>query len=483
MRRASVMSGEHHRLTTLDSGLRVVTERMENVRSVALGFWIPTGSAMEADDQAGISHLLEHMLFRGTCSHRSEEIDQIFDAMGAECNAETDREATSLYTRVLDHHLPRALEVMSEMVWSPRFEALGAEREVVLEEIAMYEDDPQDRVFDVLGEAVFGDHPLGRPVIGHAEVVRAVGEERLREFHRTRYLPERMVLAAAGSVDHDELVRMVEQAQTRTAEQSSSAGARDGGQAGNRGDGSGRRQTGRALGGRGDPLRAPHRGDDRSSGDLMRAPHSAPPLGPGALARRVRFLSKDTEQYHVCLGGAGIDRHDERRFALRVLEGVLGGTSSSRLFQEVREKRGLAYSVFCFSNLHAHAGEVGLYVGTRPENLSEAMATIAQELERFVERPCDAQELERSRENVKGRVGLALESTSARMSRLGSSVLGGLPILSVDEIVDRIDAVQAADVGELAGELFSPSGLSAAGVGPDEDAFQAALAPLQGVTA
>jgi predicted Zn-dependent peptidase len=456
-----------HRITTLDSGLRVITERMENVRSVALGFWIPTGSAMESSEEAGLSHLLEHMLFRGTRSHRSEEIDQIFDAMGAECNAETDREATSLYTRVLDHHLERALAVMGEMVWSPRFEALNAEREVVLEEIAMYEDDPQDRVFDVLGEAVFGEHPLGRPVIGRAEVVAAVGEERLREFHRARYQPERMVLAAAGSVDHDELVRTIEQAQAH-AELQRPGGATHGRPPATRSDGSHARSCAGQLDGADN---GPH------------PPRSAPPLGADALARRVRFLRKDTEQYHVCLGGPGIDRHDERRFALRVLEGVLGGTSSSRLFQEVREKRGLAYSVFCFSNLYAHAGEVGLYVGTRPENLGEATATIAQELERFASNSCDEQELERSRENVKGRVGLALESTSARMSRLGSSVLADLPVLSVDEIVDRIDSVQVADVGELAGELFAPRRLSAAGVGPDEDAFQAALAPLQAAIA
>jgi predicted Zn-dependent peptidase len=453
-----------HRLTTLEGGLRVVSERMDNVRSVALGFWIPTGSAMELDEQAGVSHLLEHMLFRGTRSHRSEEIDQIFDAMGAECNAETDREATSLYTRVLDHHLPRALAVMSEMALSPRFEALEAEREVVLEEIAMYEDDPQDRVFDVLGGAVFGEHPLGRPVIGRAEVIGAVSEQQLRGFHGERYIPEGMVLAAAGSVDHEELVRMVGQALDDAAGQPAA-----GGDAQQRQAAVARPSHERASG-----------GGTAASETASFAVRSAPPLACDTLARRVRFLRKDTEQYHVCLGGPGIDRHDERRFALRVLEGILGGTSSSRLFQEVREKRGLAYSVFCFSNLYAHTGELGLYVGTRPENLGEAIETIAAELERFVESACEERELERSRENVKGRVGLALESTSARMSRLGASVLGELPVLSVDEIVDRIDAVQASDVAGLAGELLIPARLCAAGVGPDEDAFNAALAPLGG---
>jgi predicted Zn-dependent peptidase len=421
-----------HRITTLDNGVRVITERMENVRSVALGFWIGMGSAMESDDQAGLSHLLEHMLFRGTDSYRSEEIDQIFDEMGAEINAGTDRESTSLFTRVLDVHLERALQVMGEMIWQPRFEDLEAEQKVVLEEIAMYEDDPQDRVFDLLGEAVFGSHPLGRAVIGRAEVVGGVELAGLRTFHDEHYLPQSIVVAAAGSVDHEEFLGMVQRAS---------------------------------------PPSTPS-----TNGAAILSPKQAP-----SFQRRVRFLQKDTEQYHVCLGGQGIARHDERRFALRVLEGVLGGTSSSRLFQEVREKRGLAYSVFSFSNLHAHTGEVGLYVGTRHDNLSEAIATIAQELDRFVAEPVSDEELTRSRENVKGRIVLALESTAARMNRLGSSVLSDLPILSVDEIVERIDAVTASDLHELAIELFAGERLSVAGVGSEESIFQAALAPLEAV--
>jgi predicted Zn-dependent peptidase len=407
----------------------VITERMENVRSVALGFWIATGSAMETHEQAGISHLLEHMLFRGAGKLSSREIDEFFDGMGAEVNAGTDRETTSLYTRVLDRHCPRALAVMGEMVWQPRFEDLSAEREVVLEEIAMYEDDPQDRVFDALGEAVFGEHPLGRAVIGRADVVRDVELDGLRDFHAERYRPERVVAAAAGSVEHEQLVAMVGEACLQ-----------------------------------------------------MAAPDALPQLpadsGEPAFERRVRFLQKDTEQYHVCLGGRGIARNDERRFALRVLEGVLGGTSSSRLFQEVRERRGLAYSVFCFSNLHAHTGEVGLYVGTRPDNLVEAMATIASELQRIVDEPASVQELDRSRENVKGRMVLSLESTAARMNRLGASLLADMPILSVDEIVDRLDAVTFEDMQDLAAELFACERLSVAGVGAQESLFEQSLQTL-----
>ncbi|HEY2216473.1 MAG TPA: pitrilysin family protein, partial [Solirubrobacteraceae bacterium] len=426
-----------HEITTLTAGsaggapgVRVVTERMPSVRSVALGFMVPTGSAGEHDGEAGISHLLEHMLFRGTEHFGSEEIDQIFDAMGAEINAGTDKEATSVYTRVLDRHLERAFEVIGEMVFQPRFGELETEREVVLEEIAMYEDDPQEKVFDLLGGAVFGSHPLGRAVIGTAQVVGSVTLEQLSAFHTAHYRPEEIVIAAAGSVEHEALVELAGKLPIPTA------------------------------------------------------PGSQPALNGSSehpdYARRVQFFEKDTEQYHLCLGGGGIGRGDDRRFALRVLEGVLGGTSSSRLFQEVRERRGLAYSVFCFSNLYAHTGEVGLYVGTRPDNLEQALAVITAELERCVEQPADEQELTRSRENLKGRVVLSLESTAARMSQLGGSLLHEMPILSVDEVIERIDAVTLADLQELAAELFAPQRLSVACVGPDDRVFDDAIAPLGG---
>jgi predicted Zn-dependent peptidase len=428
-----------HRITSLDSGLRVVTERVPSVRSVALGFWIANGSTSEHPGQAGISHLLEHMLFRGTERYGSEEIDQIFDAMGAEINAGTDKEATSLYTRVLDRHLEHAFDVMSDMIWNPRFGELEAEREVVLEEIAMYEDDPQDRVFDALGRAIFGSHPLGRPVIGTAQVIGAVTREQLAAFHAEHYQPPRIVIAAAGSVDHDALVQLARDVEAaRAATLDSTA--------------------------RPDPAQVPAAPD------------------PPTFERRVGFLTKDTEQYHVCVGGEGIARDDDRRFALRVLEGVLGGTSSSRLFQEVRERRGLAYSVFSYSNLYAHTGEVGVYVGTRPDNLAEALSVVAAELERCVEDPASEQELVRSRENLKGRVVLGLESTGARMSRLGVSLLNDMPIMSVDEMIERIDAVEIEHVRELAGALFAPAGLSVAGVGPEEERFRAAIAPLEGTS-
>ena len=401
---------------------------MDSVRSAALGFWIGTGSAGEDDSRAGLSHLIEHMLFRGTERYGSLEIDQLFDTMGAELNAGTGKESTSVYARVLDVHVPEALDVIGDMIWRPRFgdEDLANERQIVLEEIAMYEDDPQDKVFDVLGEAVFHGHPLGRAIIGRADVVASTPPEGLAAFHAARYVPENVVVAAAGSVDHDAFVDLVQRVQVER------------------------------LG-------------------AARPPDCSPPEPTPAT---VRFERKETEQVHVCLGGPGIARDDERRYALRVLDGILGGTSSSRLFQEVREKRGLAYSVYSFQSLFAAAGQVGLYVGTRPDNVAPALRVVGDELARICEDPATEDELARAKENLKGRVVLGLESTLARMNRLGSSLLAGLPLLSVDEIVDRIDAVTREDLLGLAQELYAPGRLSAAAVGTDESTFRAALAPV-----
>ena len=416
-----------HRLTTLDSGLRVVTERMSSVRSAALGFFVGAGSRGEQPEEAGLSHFLEHMLFRGTERFASVEIDQLFDAMGAELNAGTDKEGTTVYARMLDQHLPRAFDVMADMVWRPAFNDVDPEREVVLEEIAMYEDDPQDTVFDVLGTSIFGDHPLGRPIIGRAPVIRDTPVEQIAAFHARRYVPASVVVAAAGSVDHDQIVGLAE----------------------------------RTLGG----LRA---------GETAPAPQPA----PGLPQARVRFQAKDTEQVHVCLGGPGVPRGDERRYAVRVLDAIFGGLSSSRLFQSVREERGLAYAVYSFAGNFTDTGQIGLYAGTRPDNLAQAMDVVQAELERLREQPATEEELLRARENVKARVVLSLESSSSRMNRLGSATLYGLPLLETDELMARFDAVGMDDLRELVDELWAPERLSAAGIGPSQDAFREAVAPV-----
>ncbi len=420
--------GNAHVITELPGGVRVVTERVPAVRSVALGFWIGTGSRTESEAQAGLSHLLEHMLFRGTERYRSEEIDQIFDAMGAELNAATGKEMTSVYARVLDEHLERAFDVMAQMITVPAMDGLAEEREVVLEEIAMYEDDPQELIFDVLGETIFPDDPLGRATLGRAAVVRSATREQLLAFHAERYFARNVVVAAAGSVEHEAVVAWAA-----------------------------------------DALKIPEPG------------HSDVDLAPGVPAQTAgtaRFRLRDTEQYHVTVGAPALARDDERRFALRVLDSILGGTSSSRLFQAVREQRGLAYAVFTFQSLYRNTGQIGLYVGTRPENLAEVCEVLGGELERIREQPVSAEELERAKDNVKGRIVLALESTGARMDRLGSAVLAGMPILELDETLARIEAVDADAVGSVAAELLAPERLCAAAIGPDEEAFRAAIVPL-----
>jgi predicted Zn-dependent peptidase len=415
------VSTEPARLTVLDSGARVVTEAMPSVRSIALGMWIRAGSRDEGTEQAGISHFLEHLLFKGTDRFSSREIDEAFDAMGAEVNAGTGKETTSVYSRFLDGHLERAFDVLQDMVLHPAYPDVDSERDVVIEEIAMYEDEPSDKVHDVMAAAIFGDHPLGRPIIGRAEVVSSVPVPQIAAWHDGRYVPGNMVVAAAGNLDHDAIVALVD-------------------------------------------------------GAFPPAPAPAPvaAASPNGLAPVLRFHRKETEQYHVCLGGQGIPRADDRRFALRVLDTVLGGSTSSRLFQEVREKRGLAYSVYSYANHYQDSGQVGLYVGTRPDRVGEAVEVIGAELRRLQEGVTEA-ELELARENVKGRTVLSMESTLTRMNRLGSSVLMGVPLLTVDEVLAAFDAVTRDDLAALAGELWQPERLSAAGVGGDEAVFRSAL--------
>jgi predicted Zn-dependent peptidase len=416
------VSTEPARLTTLDSGVRVVTEAMPSVRSIALGMWIRAGSRDEDVEQAGISHFLEHLLFKGTERFTSREIDEAFDAMGAEVNAGTGKETTSVYSRFLDGHLERAFDVLQDMVLNPAYPDVDSERDVVIEEIAMYEDEPSDKVHDVLAGAIFGDHPLGRPIIGRAEVISSVPVPQIAAWHDGRYVPDGMVVAAAGNLDHDAIVALVE-------------------------------------------------GTFRGA----RAPGPVPAAAPNSAAPVLRFHRKETEQYHVCLGGQGIPRGDDRRFALRVLDTILGGSTSSRLFQEVREKHGLAYAVYSYANHYQDSGQVGLYLGTRPDRVREAMAVIGAELQRLQEDGVAEAELELARENVKGRTVLSMESTLTRMNRLGSSVLMGVPLLTVDEVLAAFDAVTLEDLGELARELWVPERLSAAGVGGDEVAFRTAL--------
>ena len=413
-----------YELSTAPTGERVISERVPSVRSVSIGFWIGAGSRDETDARAGVSHFIEHLLFKGSAKHSAQEIAEIFDGLGGELNAATSRETTVVYARVPDDRLETALDVMTSMVYEPAFADVDSERDVVLEEIAMVEDNPQDLVHDVIGEAVFGGHPLGRPVIGRADVISSVSRRALAAYHRAAYVAGNIVVAAAGNLDHARLVELLAERlpQTHT---------------------------------------------------VARRPRK--PV-PGTTAPGLRFQRKDTEQYHVCLGAPGIARRDERRFAASLLDAIVGGSASSRLFQEIREKRGMAYSVYSFASQYYDAGQIGLYVGTREENLAECLEIAARELADVAAGNVRAGELERAQENLKGRLLLSLESTSNRMSRLGKSLVTDSELLDLDELIRRIDAVTADDVAALAGELLAPERLSAAGIGPSEALFHAAVA-------
>lgn len=413
-------------VTTLATGERVISERLAGVRSVALGLWVGVGSRDETRARAGASHFIEHLLFRGTERHGAREIAELFDEMGAELNAATSRDTTVLYTRLPDRHLEPVLDVMLAMLYTPSFDDVDAERRVVLEEIAMVDDNPEDLVHDLAADAVFGGHPLGRPVIGSADVIASISTRALRGYHRSTYVGGNVVVAAAGNLRHERLVELVEARRQGVART-------------------------RAL--------------------------------PRSLVRRqpapsIRFLRRPTEQYHVVLSGPGIARDDPRRYAGWVLDTMLGGSSSSRLFQEIRERRGMAYSVYSFASQFEETGQVGIALGTREENLAECMRVVRQEVGDLAAGGLRAGELARAKESIEGRLLLAQESTASRMTRLGRALVTDTELVSLRETVRRIRAVRADEVVTLARELFAPERLSAAGIGPSEKRFRAALEHL-----
>ena len=416
------MPTDEYRLERLANGQRLITEKLDHLRSVCMGFWIPAGSRDEAAPLVGATHFIEHLLFKGSSKYTAEEIAQVFDSLGGELNASTSREYVVVYGRFLDHQLPAALDVISDMLLTPTFSDLDREREVVLEEIAMVDDSPQDLIHDVVAEVVLNGHPLAHPILGTRESISGASEEDIRAYHGARFKFGDMVVAAAGNIDHDQLRELLLERH-------------------NVADGA-------------DPQR--------------------PWATPGVRPTR-HFLSKETEQMHVCVGGVGMARDDERRFQLSVLDSLFGGSLSSRLFQEVREKRGLVYSVYSFSIMYAETGLSGLYFGCRPERLEAVMETVGKELVRLVKEPVPAEELQRAKEHLKGRLILGLESTSSRMTRLGKGILTETEILSQDELAERIDAVTSEQLLQLAGEIYRPEALSVVGIGADEERFTAAV--------
>jgi predicted Zn-dependent peptidase len=405
---------------------------MPTVRSVAFGIWVGVGSRDEAPSLAGSSHFLEHLLFKGTKRRSALDIAAVMDAVGGEMNAFTAKEYTCYYARVLDSDLPLAVDVIADMVTSSLItpDDFESERGVILEEIAMHDDAPDDIVHDAFAKAMFGDHPLGRPVLGSVDSISAVSRGSVAGYYRRRYKPSQMVVAVAGNLDHNRVVRLVRKAF-------------------------------------GDVQL-----DDSAAPAAPRVGRTGPPVVGG-----IEVTRRPTEQANVVLGTVGLSRSDERRFALGVMNNALGGGMSSRLFQEVRERRGLAYSVYSYHSQYADTGLFGVYAGCAPSRVSEVLALCREQVDAVAAKGITAEEIARGKGQLKGSLVLGLEDTGSRMSRLGKGELVYGEQLTVDEVIARIDAVTPDDIRAVASDVLSESRLGLAVIGPFDDVdFSAAVA-------
>lgn len=386
--------------TRLPNGTIVLTETIPTVRSVALGIWAAAGSRDETPEEAGISHFIEHMMFKGTPTRSARDISEAFERIGAEVNAFTSKEHTCYYSRVIDRHAPEAFAILADMVVSSVMDqdACRSEREVVLEEISRSEDTPDDKVHDLFAQALWPDHPIGRPVLGEKETVGGFLPPAVFSYTGRHYRTGDIVVAAAGNIAHADVVRMATEL-----------------------------LAGLPVG-------------DRAARDEWTP----------VAARHVDMLTKDTEQAHICYGTFGLPAPHEDRFVVSVLDAVLGGGMASRLFQEIREKRGLAYAVYSYHAQYRDCGSMTIYAGTRPDNTAQVVQLINEEVDRVVESGITAAELDRAREALKGSLVLGLENTNTRMVRLGRGEIGGVELLSIDELIARFEAVTLGDVARVA---------------------------------
>jgi predicted Zn-dependent peptidase len=406
--------------TRLPNGIRVVTERMPEARSVTTGFWIAVGGRDESSELAGASHFLEHLVFKGSDHRSAREIAESVDALGGEMNAFTSREHTAYYTRLPADELSFGLELLTDVLAEPALRAheIDAERDVILEELAMSEDAPDDKVHSLMAAAVFPDHPLGREVLGDEDTVAALTRDEIGTFFRKHYRPANLVIAAAGRLDHDEVVSGVH--------------------------------------------------DFLAGVDLGTPPHrDAPTTGPRSLSVERR----PTEQAHVTLGWRAIDQRDPDRFALAVANQAFGGGLSSRLFQEIREDRGLAYSVYSAASLYSDSGLFMIYAGTAPSKVDEVLGLIDAEVDKIVTDGITARELRVASGYLAGALQLNLEDSGSRMGRLARGELSPIEPLTVDQQVDRIRRVTLDDAHRVMRRILTgPRSLAA--VGPfDESAF------------
>ena len=408
--------------TVLPSGLRIVTEEERSVRSAAFGIWVNVGSRDETVSTAGASHFLEHLLFKGTKRRSSLEISSAIEAVGGETNAFTSKEYTCFYARVIDKDLPLAVDVISDLITSSvvKEDDVDAERKVVLEEIAMRDDDPSDLIHDLFLERYYGDTPLGRPILGTVESIKGMSRSTVFNYYQKRYQPEDLVVAVAGNIKHKSVVAMVEAALSK--------------------DG--------FL--------------DQAKKDYQ--VRSSPKINvPGR--GKVTLLDRKTEQAHIVYGVPGVARDDKRRFALSILSSALGGGMSSRLFQEIREKRGLAYSTYAYSQQFAGSGVLSFYVGCKPEKAEESIKIIQSILHDVAENGLTQEEISRAKGAVSGSLVLSQEDTGSRMSRIGKSELVYGQVMSFDQILQEIADVTPEQIKEIARQSL-PVSPTLAVVGP-----------------
>lgn len=401
-----------YRRTVLLNGVRVVSERIPSVRSISVGVWVATGSRDESAESSGISHFVEHMVFKGTTTRRMHHIAQRMESVGGYLNAFTSKEHTCFYARALDEHLARALDVTCDLILRPTFppKEFEKEKDVVIEEIKMYEDLPEDLIFDRFEKALYGDHALGRPIAGYPETVGSLTRDNLLEYLESQYTPDRIVIAVAGNARHERIVELVE----------------------------------RYFADFGRP---------RSNGVCKREP---------APSMRVKHMVEERtiQQAHIVLGGRSYSVSDSRRSALSVLNTVLGGGMSSRLNQNIREKYGYCYQIYSFANMMTDVGDFGVYMATDPGKVKPAVRLIGRELKRLGSKHISSRQLSQAKTQLKGAVMLGLESLSNRMSRLGRLEMQNQPFVTLDEIIAEVDSVTQENVREVASDLFDQEHLS-----------------------
>jgi len=421
------------RRTVLPSGLRIVTEEVSSVRSAAVGIWVNIGSRDEAPATAGASHFLEHLLFKGTPSRNALEISSAIESVGGEMNAFTSKEYTCFYARVIDTDLPMAVDVISDLITSSivTAEDVDAERKVVLEEIAMRDDDPSDLVHDLYAETYYGDTALGRPILGTIDSINNMSRSTVFNYYKKRYLPQDLVVAVAGNIKHKRVVAMVEEALSRD-----------------------------------------------NFLDVQGTPQIRPntPVKRGKQGR-VGIIYRKSEQAHMFYGMEGVARNDDRRFTMGVLSSALGGGMSSRLFQEIREKRGLAYSVYSYAQQFAGSGQIGFYAGCNPSKATEVISIIQEVLADVASNGMSHEEIERAKGAVRGSLVLSQEDSASRMSRIGKSEIVYGDIMGFDEILKAVARVTPEDVRVIASEFLTKTPtLGVVGPYKSESLFEKVLA-------